>query len=281
MILTQLLKGLFQKRLPTRTSNNDSKFGHEHDVRETRGHTYIGASVAGQARNESPRARIRLVCATRENKESFFTNTALGKSWAIYSQLPIDLRLYENNASGLPKIYNQAIEDSKTSPAILVFIHDDLHLCDFFWTTRIFEGLLQFTIVGLVGNKRRVPRQPTWAFIDEEFTWDSRANLSGTVGEGSGFPNCVVGYFGPTSVEVKLLDGLLLAAHSQTLVDNDCYFDEQFEFHFYDLDFCRQAESKGLTMGTCPISAIHESVASLQSTAWRAAYQKYLDKWTS
>jgi hypothetical protein len=41
-----------------------------------------------------------------------------------------------------------------------------------------------------------------------------------------------------------VLDGLLLAARSETLLSNQLTFDERFDFHFYNMDFCRQAEEK-------------------------------------
>ena len=225
-------------------------------------------------------AKIRLVCATRESAEDFHTRTALGKSLAMYGFYgSVELRLFANNSFGLPRIYNEAIAESKASPAILVFIHDDIHLSDYFWAFRILEGLEQFHVIGIVGNKRRVPKQPSWAQIDDRFTWDARENLSGIVGQGTGFPCHNLCVFGPSMQEVKLLDGILLACRSSVLLESGVRFDERFDFHFYDQDFCRQAEEKGLRMGTWPIAVVHESDAQMSTDAWKGAYGKYLDKW--
>lgn len=224
--------------------------------------------------------KIRLVCATRETQESFLNNTALGRSCKLYSFLSVlELRLFTENSVGLPQIYNQAINEARDKPAILVFLHDDVHLSDFYWSDHLVNGLTRFQILGLAGNKRRVPRQPAWAFIDDKFTWDTRENLSGVVGHGNGFPCSNLSVFGPPNQEVKLLDGLLIASYSQTLLEREIYFDERFDFHFYDMDFCRQAEAKGVTMGTYPISVVHESAGAFGTPAWRIAYQKYLEKW--
>ena len=54
-----------------------------------------------------------------------------------------------------------------------------------------------------------------------------------------------------------------------------------FDFHFYDLDICRQFESKQLKMGTWPISVIHESGGAFGTPAWQDSYKKYLEKWGS
>jgi len=225
---------------------------------------------------------IRFVVATRSSFDKFFTETALGRSLALYYPLGgVQVRVFENNSAGLPTVYNQAIEEAREQPALLVFCHDDLHLCDFFWADRMREGLQKYDIIGLAGNLRRVPRQPAWAFIDEKLTWDARENLSGVVAHGDGFPSSNLSVFGPSGLPVKLLDGLLLACESRLLIEKGLRFDERFNFHFYDLDFCREAEQLGLSMGTWPISVVHQSSGVFGTPSWRAGYAAYMDKWKS
>jgi GT2 family glycosyltransferase len=222
---------------------------------------------------------IRLVCGTRCDEAQFVTDSALGRSLKLYDYVPgQQLLLFDNNRTGLSTIYNRAIDHAKENPAILVFIHDDISICDFHWIDRIREGLKSFDVLGLAGNTRRMPRQPSWAFTPE-MKWDQREFLSGTVGHGNGFPANVVSYFGPAGQSCKLLDGLLLAADSERLVQGGLRFDEQFDFHFYDLDFCRQAELKGVSMGTWPISVVHQSGGAYGKPDWRAAYERYLRKY--
>lgn len=223
---------------------------------------------------------IRFICGTRRNSQAFSNETALGRSLKLYNHLPhAQLHLFDNNARGLSTIYNEAIDYAAHNPAILVFVHDDVWLQDFFWTERIVEALARFDVVGLAGNKRRVPRQPSWAFVSPEFKWDEPRYLSGTVGHGKGFPCDIVSSFGPSGVEVKLLDGLMLIADSAKLIETGLRFDEQFAFHFYDMDFCRQAELKGVRMGTWPISVVHESGGAFGTPSWREGYENYLSKY--
>jgi hypothetical protein len=210
----------------------------------------------------------------------FASETALGQSLAVFGSSPfIEIRVLGSNTTGLPALYNKVIDESADDPSILIFVHDDVYLCDFYWVGQVIAGLGEFQIIGLAGNKRRVPRQPAWLFIDDKFTWDDFANLSGMVAHGKGFPDCVLSIFGELGQQVMLLDGLFLACHSQMLIQNNLRFDEQFDFHFYDMDFCRQAENKGLKMGTWPISMIHESEGGFGGDAWRRSYMRYLDKW--
>lgn len=224
--------------------------------------------------------KIRFVCASRESKETFFTRTALGRSLSLFGFMPfMELRLFGGNAAGLPTVYNIAIDETRDDPAILVFIHDDVHLCDFYWASRMAEGLAQFQVLGVAGNRRRSPRQPSWAFVDDQFTWDSREHLSGVVGHGSGFPCSNLSVFGPPGQAVKLLDGLMLVTRSRTLHETGIRFDPRFDFHFYDLDFCRQAEAAGVTMGTWPFSVVHESGGNFRGEGWRRGYAAYLEKY--
>lgn len=223
--------------------------------------------------------KIKLVVATRESESNFFSRTATGRSLALNKPSNLELRLFANNSQGLPLVYNRVIKECKLDPATIVFAHDDLHILDYFWCSRLKQGLTKFDVIGLAGNKRRVPKQPSWAFVDTKFTWDTHENLSGVVGHGKSFPPSNLSIFGPPRQQVKLLDGLLLATESETLLRNDLFFDEIYDFHFYDLDFCRQVEEKGLSCGTWDLSLIHESGGSFGSQGWRSAYDRYLEKW--
>ena len=223
--------------------------------------------------------KVRIVCATRSARDTFATSTALGKTLSLLRPAGVELRLFAINAAGLPSVYNIAIDESATDPAILLFIHDDVHLCDFHWSETLNDALEQFAVAGVVGNRRRVARQPGWRFLDEKFTRDRRENLSGTVAHGHGFPAERVDVYGPSRQQVSLLDGVMLAVKSETLHAMTLRFDEQFDFHFYDLDFCRQAERVGASMGTCAISLIHESKGNFGGESWRRGYERYLAKW--
>jgi hypothetical protein len=224
-------------------------------------------------------ARMRVICATRKDREEFFSAAPLGRSLALNRPPGVELRLFPRNSEGLPALYNRAISESIQDDVIFVFVHDDIHLCDFHWASRIAGGLSAFDVLGLAGNRRRVPGQPGWLFLDERLTRDNRENLSGVVAHGSGFAPESIDAFGPAGQEVKLLDGVLLAVTSATLRATSLRFDERFNFHFYDLDFCRQAERAGLRMGTWPVSVVHESKGNFASDGWRLSYETYLDKW--
>jgi len=134
-----------------------------------------------------------------------------------------------------------------------------------------------WTIIS-AGNRRRVPGQPGWAFVDAKFSWDERANLSGSVGHGK-TPFGAVSHFGPAPADCELLDGVLLAARADALRQSGVRFDERFAFHFYDLDFCRSLRQQGLRIGTWPLAVTHQSGGAFGTPAWQQAHRSYQDKW--
>ena len=56
-------------------------------------------------------------------------------------------------------------------------------------------------------------------------------------------------------------------------------FDERFDFHFYDLDFCRTARQAGLSIGTWPIAMTHQSKGAFGSDGWIDGLARYRAKW--
>lgn len=191
----------------------------------------------------------------------------------------MEVHVYPENKTGLSAVYNSAIAQYSKEPCIFVFAHDDLYILDFYWISCILNGLNHFGIVGCVGNKSRRSLQASWIFINDQFELDESHNFSGIIGHGTQLPVKALDVFGPPFQEVKLLDGVFLAVFSETLVKNHLRFDEQFNFHFYDMDFCRQAEIRGVSMATILLSLVHQSSGNPSSDSWRQAYKKYIDKW--
>jgi len=86
--------------------------------------------------------------------------------------------------------------------------------------------------------------------------------------------------YGPSPRKVKLLDGMFLAVRSETLLKYNIHFDENFLFHFYDLDLSRQFELYNLSIGTWPISVIHSGTGHL-TESWESQRMYYMQKWDS
>jgi GT2 family glycosyltransferase len=113
-----------------------------------------------------------------------------------------------------------------------------------------------------------------------EFAWDDRAHLSGSVAHGTR-PFGSVSFFGPVPAECELLDGVFIAARTAALLKNEVFFDSRFDFHFYDMDFCRSARQRGLHLGTWPICLTHQSGGAFGTPPWQLKYREYMEKWGS
>jgi GT2 family glycosyltransferase len=221
---------------------------------------------------------IDVISATRLTENDFWGKSPLGLS---LRRLAYDQRLSAHvafeNRRGLPDIYNTGILRNSGNDMV-VFVHDDVWIDDYFFSDRIIQGLSTYDVIGVAGNRRRVEYQPAWAFVDLDFTWDDRVNLSGAVAHGDA-PCGPVSYFGAVMADCELLDGVLLAAKKSLLNSKSVAFDLRFSFHFYDMDFCRSARKRGLRLGTWPICLTHQSGGNFGSPQWQDGYGNYIEKW--
>ena len=223
-------------------------------------------------------APVVIVSATRLGRDAFFDTAPLGVSLSrIEKDARIVVDIAFENERPLADAYN-ARTARRAADELLVFVHDDVWITDVFLPGRLDEALRSFDVVGVAGNRRRLPRQPAWAFSDLSFTWDDKEHLSGTLAHGNG-PFGPVSFFGDVPAECELFDGVFLAARCGALGDAGAQFDPQFAFHMYDLDFCRAARSSGLTLGTWPISLTHRSGGAFGTPEWLQSYAAYIRKW--
>jgi GT2 family glycosyltransferase len=223
---------------------------------------------------------IDIVSATRLSEDEFWGGSALGLS---LGRLMLETRLNAcpvyDNQRGLPEIYNERLA-SPDCAEYVVFVHDDVWIDDYFLANRVLEGLERFDVLGVAGNRKRRDRQPAWGFVDPSFTWDEPANLSGWLAHGRQ-PFGPISAWGPVPAECELLDGVFFAAKRDTLRAREVSFDPLFDFHFYDVDFCRRARQQGLRLGTWPICMTHQGQGKFGTEHWFAMYEKYIAKWGS
>lgn len=225
----------------------------------------------------APAAVIEIVCATRAAAGDFPSATLLGRSLA---RLAYDRRLVPRvacaNARGLPEVYNERI-DAESPDDVLVFVHDDVWFDDFTIGDRLLAGLSTWDVIGVAGNRRRLPGQPAWIFASDRYDVD-RGHLSGAIAHGEPATG-PVSWYGPAPAACESLDGVLLAARRSRLREAGVRFDPRYAFHYYDLDFCRTARERGLTLGTWPICLTHASAGAYDSPPWREARRVYRAKW--
>lgn len=221
---------------------------------------------------------VWIVSATRMDETTFWRDAALGRSLKRHMQQDARLvpKIYCDNRRGLSEIFNEAIEAAPEN-ALLVLIHDDVWIDENTFVHSILQGLQHYDVIGVAGNRRCMPGQPAWSFVDDKFTWDVEENLSGLVAHGQHA-------FGPASEygtpgPCMLMDGVFKAMHKRVLLNTAARYDSTFDFEFYDLDFCRSATESGLKLGTWPVRLTHQSGGNFGKQRWRDKYQVYLRKW--
>ena len=213
---------------------------------------------------------VQFVVASKASRDRFLTDTALGSSIGRLSSDPrLSIRLWSSNTRGLSELYNIAI-DAPDTREIVVFVHDDIWIEDHFTLDRVIDGLRHFDVIGLAGGPYKAGRL-RWGHV--------RDGAFGAVGHGRN-PLGPVTRFGPTPHSVDLLDGLFIAAKTETLRQARVRFDEAFRFHFYDLDFSLTARQAGLRLGVWPISVTHQSRGNFDGPDWKEASEVFARKWS-
>jgi GT2 family glycosyltransferase len=221
---------------------------------------------------------IEVVSATRVSEADFWSRTPLGVT--LQRLMAFDKRIVPmtavSNSRGLPEVFNDRISASECD--VIVFIHDDALIEDYFFADRVLEGLKHYDVIGVAGNRRRLDGQELWHTPPGMGTFDN-GFLSGAVAHGNHALGSVM-FYGPVPAACEFLDGVLLAARVSRLKECGVKFDSQFTFHFYDLDFCRSARTNGLTLGTWPISLTHAGKGGgFVSDSWRENRDRYFAKW--
>ncbi|MEB3320149.1 MAG: DUF4915 domain-containing protein, partial [Cyanobium sp.] len=219
---------------------------------------------------------LTIVSASRSAAEHFASSTLLGQCLRLPAHRGYQPCISTSNRKPLGEIYNQALE--QLSPdSLVVFCHDDLWLGEASLLPPLQDVLEQFDLVGVAGNRRLMPGQPTWWLQPDGRTWD-HPHLVGQIRHGDPGASEAI-RFGPSPAEARLLDGVFLAARAGTLQRAGVRFDPSFAFHFYDLDLCRSALSAGLRLGVWPLPLIHGSPGAAGSPDWQLGLELYRQKW--
>jgi hypothetical protein len=233
---------------------------------------------------------IRVVCATQvKTEDEFWSTTLLGTSLGKLSgdlrpKVSIKLDNGGNGRVGLSRLYNLFLQP-RYQDEVALFVHDDVSIDDWYFTRRLWEALAHFDVIGVAGNADPDFAEPSWcrAWNRERYAdgWQPAKNLSGNIAHRTAdMSRGAISRFGPSSRRCRLLDGVFLAVKVREALRAEVRFDEQFEFHLYDLDFCRAADAAGLRLGTWPIAITHGSEGQgYGSEAWSKAAGRYLAKW--
>lgn len=181
----------------------------------------------------------------------------------------VDFRVFRDNKKGLSECYNEVLRDPVNANKTVLFVHDDVVLEDLF----LYEKLINspYSITGLAGAK-------SFNKQSDKLAWHLSAPREDYVGEVSHISEDRVWttVFGNTKSRALTIDGLFVACKVKDLIQKGLTFDEDFNFHFYDIAFCLRANQKQVTCGVLPIRAIHHGLGdSMLTSNWEESNVKF------
>ena len=187
-----------------------------------------------------------------------------------------------DNKRGLSEVYNEKLREYPEHRVI--FVHDDVEIHDNMFLEKLDTAFLSYDVVGLAGGKMAdfsrfdVKKQTLmWHLMSPQ------NELSGFVSHYFGNNQWNSSFFGMSPQRVVMIDGLFMAVDSKKCLINNVFFDEDFNFHYYDLAFSLRANAKNLKIGTYPIFVVHHGLGYVDNMnefllLQEKFYQKYSPK---
>lgn len=215
--------------------------------------------------------QVIIVSATKMSEKEFWQKAPLAQY--LKRQIDSSWHVVYNNTDGLSSVYNRWLIHDRFRDFIILFVHDDVNIQDTFLEEKLNEAIEQYDVVGLAGGKEITLSSPALWHLMSKQLFGSVAHL---------FPDHLIrmSSFGPTPARCLLIDGLFIAVNTEKILDSGVKFDENFNFHFYDLDFSLAANRAKLKIGTWPIWVIHSGLGdSFRSKEWKECETKFLSKW--
>ena len=221
-------------------------------------------------------SKLLIVTCTRAKTDKEFENRPIFQSLKkqYESSSNIEIYIFKDNKRGLSMCYNEILANEKHANKTVLFVHDDLVLEDIF----LYEKLIAspYSITGLAGAK-------TFNKSADKLAWHIAADRSSFVGEVAHFnknKGVWTTVFGPANSRALVLDGLFFSCKVKDLKEKELTFDEDFNFHFYDLAFCLRANEKKVTCGVLPVRVVHYGLGdSMMSTDWESSNIKFKQKY--
>jgi hypothetical protein len=214
---------------------------------------------------------------TDVNKIPFYKSLPfLKKLYTSYDGFikPLEVKLILDNSTGLSELYNTFLTPEFKNH-IIVFVHDDVYMDDLAIASKLHEAHTQFNIVGVAGCISPLIKSPAlWHLMAD------KSNLRGFCSHmlPNGKTNSAV--FGLSNESVDLMDGVFMSVDVDSVLEVGCKFEEEFDFHFYDLAFCMNANKLNLKLGVWPIFIRHLGLGSPDGR-WVELERKFISKYST
>jgi hypothetical protein len=223
--------------------------------------------------------KLHIVSCTKVKTQEEFEKRPLSKSLkklnTLYSSEQLTSTIIYDNKQGLSAPYNKFLSN-KYRDCIVVFCHDDLILDTIF----LYEHLNKspYTVTGLAGaNKFKNDGNiiPAWHLMTEQESY---------VGEVKHIKNnnIFTTVFGPTLGNAKVVDGLFIAVDVEKILQTKARFNENYNFHHYDIAFCLECLKEKVSIGVMPINVIHYGLGdSMLTQDWERNAKVFLKEYSN
>lgn len=194
---------------------------------------------------------------------------------------PLELFYDSNNQLGLSERYNQILNKHSNNFDNIVFIHDDVFVDDALVCEKLERAHSKFDIVGLAGGVNPKIKAPAlWHLMCGGF---NGGNLYGAVSHPCTSDQIMFTNFGPTPARVAILDGLFLSILTKRTNETKWRFNENYNFHHYDIASCLDANKHKLKLGVAPIWVMHNSpgLLSFEDKNFLQSQEKFLKEYSS
>ena len=218
---------------------------------------------------------VTAIIATESKTLEEFKDRPIWKSLEKQSKLHengyFDFFIIKDNKEGLSKVYNKFLVKEKYKNQILLFAHDDVELEDIFLVDKLNQS--PYAVTGLAGCKQiDLTKPPAWHLMS------NRESQVGEVAHASG-DKIWTSTFGPSNSRSLLIDGLFIAVDVDKILSKNVSFDEDFDFHHYDLSFCLNCNKNKVSVGVLPIRVVHHGLGdSMNTTEWQKSANKFFEK---
>lgn len=203
-----------------------------------------------------------------------------------------DVLFVTDNKEPLAKVYNKLLEEVREGDYdAAIFVHDDVIL-EHDPTPNLEKYFDEYDVIGVAGCSRAEIKEPAlWHIMGGGFyNGKEPCNLHGAVGHTHKvYPSSGVGMvekkkaitnFGYYPHRVIMIDGVFMALNKKaietTSFDEDC----PSKWHFYDLNFSMDANSKKLKLGVTGIIITHDSPGLSEITEdWKVGQDYFINKY--
>jgi hypothetical protein len=223
--------------------------------------------------------RVTVIIATQAKSMTEFENRPIFKSLQRLTEIndlinpgKFNFIIVKNNKRGLPAVYNEYLLKPEHKKDILLFVHDDVELDDMFLVEKLNNS--PYPVTGLAGSKSADLTRPSgWHLMSDRGDWVGEVAHAELINNQTKIWTTI---FGPTNSRALLIDGLFIAVNVKEVTEQNVTFDENFEFHHYDLSFCLRCNANKIKVGVLPIRVVHHGLGdSMNTPEWQASAKTF------